>query len=472
MDKPILEPNIPEPSIPVGLVPTPTNQYRQHRKQKTAIEANGKPAHAEAPLNPPITAAPIPIPILTGSRVLIYKQDPSVAEITIRKVYLPTFTSNGPQDLRLKSMGLPTVSKNAFGDFIQTPGTDAFDSVQAFAVARLTLTMVQRALAMNGLPNALPWQWNSASNIEPLQVHAHGLPDVMNAFYSRTQRSIKFGDFVAPGTTQRIFTCRSFDIVSHETGHAVLDALKPGWILAGNPPQTGGLHESFGDLVAVFLALSQYDQVEAIIAQTKANLHDKTFLSDLAEQFGLALGRPNGLRNADNNLKLSQTGTEVHAISQVFTGGIYDVLADIFQFERNSSKKDDAQVLHECAQYLFGLLLRAIIAAPASAATYTHVVNQMLLKCFADGKPVAYRNFIRNQFTMREVVVSPTPLHADFKDGTELKPFEHESIHKNVMQDRSTCCGTMKHEEYFEIDSFLKQEEKELKEACGKKSEV
>ena len=53
----------------------------------------------------------------------------------------------------------------------------------------------------------------------------------------------------------------------------------------------------------IFLALSQLDQVEAVIAQTKADLHNKTFLADLAEQFGLALGRPNGLRNADNNLK-------------------------------------------------------------------------------------------------------------------------------------------------------------------------
>jgi hypothetical protein len=464
----ILAPKEPE-AIPVGLVPTPTNQYRQHRKQKTAIEANGQPTHAEVPLQSPISAAPVALPALTGSRVLIFKQDPSVAEIGIRKVFVPSFVSNGPQDLRFKSMGLATVSKNAFGDFIQTPGTDAFDSVQAFAVARLTLTMVQRVLALNGLPNALPWQWNTANNIEPLQVHAHGLPDVMNAFYSRSAKSLKFGDFVAPGTTTRIFTCRSLDIVAHETGHAILDALKPGWIMAGNPPQTGGLHESFGDIVAIFLALSQYDQVEAVIAQTKANLHDKTFLSDLAEQFGLALGRPNGLRNADNDLKLSQTGTEVHAISQVFTGGIYDVLADIFTFERNIAKKDDAQVLHECAQYLFGLLLRSIMAAPNTGATYTNVVNQMLAKCFADGKPVQYRNFIRNRFTFREVVVSPVPLTSDYKEGTELKAFEHESLHKNATQDRSTCCGTMKHDEYFDIESYLRKEEKELKEASSKK---
>ena len=123
-----------------------------------------------------------------------------------------------------------------------------------------------------------------------------------------------------------IKACRSFDIVSHETGHAVLDGLKPQWLNADNPPQTGGLHEAFGDLTAIFLALSQLDQCDAVVAQTKARLHDKTFLADIAEQFGLALGNTNGLRNADNDLTLSQAGTEVHAISQVFTGALYDIL--------------------------------------------------------------------------------------------------------------------------------------------------
>jgi hypothetical protein len=93
----------------------------------------------------------------------------------------------------------------------------------------------------------------------------------------------------------------------------------------------------------------------------------------------------------------------------------------------------------------------------------------MLAKSFADGKPVQYRNFIRNRFTFREVVVSPTPLTSDFKEGTELKAVEHESLHKTSVQDRSTCCGTMKQDEYFDIESYLKKEEKELKEASSKK---
>ena len=78
-------------------------------------------------------------------------------------------------------------------------------------------------------------------------------------FYGREQRCLKFGDFVPTGQAERVFTCRSSDIVSPEAAHAVLDGLKPDWLLAHNPPQTGALHEAFGDLTAIFLSLWQLD---------------------------------------------------------------------------------------------------------------------------------------------------------------------------------------------------------------------
>jgi len=443
-------------SLPISFVPTPTREYREHRK---AVRATREPA-APSPIPIPI---PIPLP-LPGARVLMWKQDPSVGEIGIRKAYLPGHVFTGPRDARITSQGIPPVSPNAFGDLIQTPGTDAFDAVHTFAVVRQTLTLYQRAL---GSP--LPWQWNSGTNTDPLSAFAHGLPNTQNAFYSRGQKALKFGFFPKPGAPPNpvIFTCRSLDIVSHECGHAILDGLKPNWILGG-PPQTGGLHESFGDLTAIFLALSQMDQVEAVIAQTKANLHDKTFLADLAEEFGLALGRPNGLRNADNDFKLSQVGTEVHAISQVFTGGIYDVLADIFRFEQKPGQKDDAKVLYDVAEYLRNLLLRAIIQAPATAATFADVVNKMLAITVPDGKPVQYRNFIRNRFTIREVVVSSTPLTADHSDKQELAPGVQDE--PGAVQDRRGCCGTMRLAEFTGEEAALQAQIDELKQHLSKKA--
>lgn len=412
--------------LPRGLVPTPTREYRTFRAKNALV--TGK-LRSRA-----LAAVPIPVPVSQGTRVLMWKQDPSVAEIGIRTAYLPGHVFAGPRDARIVIQGLPPVAANALGDFIVNPAdADAFDAVHTFAVVRQTLTMYQRN--RGGAP--LPWQWNGPGNTDPINVFPHaGI--AMNALYDRNAKALKLFFFTKPGdppTAPQIFTCRSLDIVSHETGHAVLDGLKPDWLGLGNPPQTGALHESFGDLSAVFLTLSQLDQVEAIIAQTKANLHDKTFLSDLAEQFGFALGRTNGLRNADNDLKLSQVGTEVHSLSQVFTGGVYDVMADIFAHEQRTNLKDDAAVLYDVGQYMTGLVVRAIIAAPAAAATFADVVNEMRELVKSDGKP-QYRPFITNQFALREVVL-PNSLD-------EEGPLEAHIVDEpTAVQDRRGCCGTM-----------------------------
>jgi hypothetical protein len=448
-------------SLPISLVPTPTREYREHRKRVQTLAQPGTPV---------IPSIPLPLP-LPGARVLIWKQDPAVAEIDVRKAYLPGHIFQGPKDARIASANvgpntLPAVGPNAFGDLIQVPGTDAFDAVQTFAVARMTLTMYQRARAAGGTAAPLPWQWNSGTNADPLTIFPHGLPEEQNAFYERQTKSLRFGHFSRQGSNppQRVFTCRSLDIVAHETGHAVLDGLKPNWLLSSNPPQTGGLHESFGDLTAIFLALSQLDQIEAVIAQTKANLHDKTFLADLAEEFGLALGRPNGLRNADNDLKLSQVGNEVHAISQVFTGAIYDILADIFAFEQQPAIRDDAVTLLQAGQYVMSLVLRALIGAPATAATYADVANQMLQIAAADGKPAEYRTFIRNRFTVREVVVASTPLTETLDANITDDP--------DAVQNRSTCCGTMKLPEYNGAEEVLEAEREDLRAYLAKMEKV
>jgi hypothetical protein len=437
--------------VPVGFVPEPTAEYRAHRKLLKATVSVGAP-----PVPSPI---PIPVPIPAGPRVLMWKQDPSVAEIGIRKAYLPRPVSTGPSDARVKVTiaGVPAIPPNAMGDFIQTPLTPEFDAVHAFAVVRGTLTMYQRALAAGGAPATVPWQWNTPTVADPIQVFPRH-SNMQNAFYSRTGRLLAFGFFPKAGST--IFTCRSLDIVAHETGHAVLDGLKPNWLLSGNPPQTGALHEAFGDLTAIFVTLSQLDQVEAVIAQTKANLHNKTFLADLAEEFGLALGQPMGLRNADNDLKLGQVGNEVHALSQVFTGAMYDIVADIFAFERRPLVRDDAVTLHSVGQYVMSLLIRAIQAAPASAATFADIANQMLLIANADGKPVEYRNFIRNRFVIREVVVSPTPLTEDHHLTHTLKATTH--IADSMPQNREACCGTMMLPENNGVDESIVKEQREF----------
>ena len=411
---------------------------------------------AAAPIPVPI---PIPIPLIAGSKFLIWKQDPTVLDPGIRLSFIPSVVLDGPRDSRITTQltAITPVHANINRDFIFTPGSPEFDCAHAFAIVRETLTMFQRT--RGGAP--LPWAWNVGGNTDPMKVFPRA-GVTPNAFYSRGAKSVNFFFFTPSGASAPVFTCRSLDIVAHETGHAVLDGLKPGWLASGNPPQTGGLHESFGDLTALFLACTQLDQVDAAIAQTKANLHNKNFLAALAEQFGAALGFPQGLRNADNDQKLSQVSNEVHAISQVFTGAMYDVLADIFTFEKiqQGAVKDPARILLEVAAKLCKLLVDGIAASPAIGATYADVVNHMLVVSNGQGDPPIYRSFLRSRFTTREVVVSPTPLTAmregrmnygdpkftEGKDATKMEAMRHDSDHAG--QNRSHCCGTMQHPEY------------------------
>lgn len=432
-------------------------------------------AHIPRPIPQPI---PFPTPFVFGSRFMVWKQDPTVSALGRRLAYMQRLVLNGPRDARIDSSltGTTPVVRNVVGDFIFGASTPESDCAHTFAVIRQTLTMWEQS---RGAP--IPWAWNTGTNTAVLTNFPRGFTGA-NAFYSRNARSARFGFFTPSGGGATVFTCRSLDIVAHETGHAVLDGLKPGWLGVGNVAQTGGMHESFGDLSAIFLALSHFDQVEALVALTRANLHAKNFLAAVAEQFGATLGRPSGLRNADNNLKLSQVGNGVHQLSQVFTGAIYDIMADIYAFElrQRGGRQEPTQILFEVAQHLRKLVLDAIIAAPASGATFTHVANSMLQISATQGDPAIYRTFIRNRFQVREVLVSATPLsetalvqgvvdleNPEFIDGdedvTELMAAypKHPSCTKGVVQDRTGTCGTMQLPEYAraqkEIDADLQK---------------
>src|SRR5436309_15024297 len=100
-----------ETPLPVGFVPTPTMEYRINRKIRRLTHVSAVPM--------PRLPAPIPVPTPIppkGARALIWKQDPSVAEIGIRKVFLPGPVLAGPRDARISIQGPPPVSPNAMGD--------------------------------------------------------------------------------------------------------------------------------------------------------------------------------------------------------------------------------------------------------------------------------------------------------------------------------------------------------------------
>jgi hypothetical protein len=122
-------------------------------------------------------------------------------------------------------------------------------------------------------------------------------------------------------------------------------------------------------------------------------------------------------------------------------------------------------VLHRVAAWLRGLLLRALTAAPDTAATYADVANEMLRLTLEDGKPPEYTTFIRNRFGQREVVEVPAGLSGPHPAGLRLAPLVQDA--PGAKQDRRACCGTMNLAEYYEVERILDAEAQALARWCA-----
>lgn len=95
-----------------------------------------------------------------------------------------------------------------------------------------------------------------------------------------------------------MFTCLSQDVIAHETTHAILDGLHDRFIQATSP-DTLAFHEGFADMVAVFQHFTQKEPLIQILAAQDGDLDVRSFLTDVAGQFGDARTRGGGsLRTA------------------------------------------------------------------------------------------------------------------------------------------------------------------------------
>lgn len=116
-----------------------------------------------------------------------------------------------------------------------------------------------------------------------------------NAFYARQIKGVCFFHYKTTSTAD------SGEAVSHETGHAILDALRPGY-LQGSGAETGAFHEAYGDAMGMLMSLQNDQTVDAIVAQTGGDLSSKrNILADCGEGFGNALGMHGGIRTSFNN---------------------------------------------------------------------------------------------------------------------------------------------------------------------------
>jgi len=191
---------------------------------------------------------------------------------------------------------------------------------------------LQRALVFfeegSGLGRPIPWAFEGNRLI--IVPHAgYG----QNAYYDRDSKSLQFYYFDDGDET--VNTCLSSDIVCHEFAHAVLDGIRP-FFNETSTIETAAFHEFTGDLAAILLTLRNKALRQQFAKATGGKIEKATTLSSIAEQFGQAVsGRPY-LRTANNKFRMSDVAkaTDPHAVSEVLTGAMFDVLkeiADLYQ---------------------------------------------------------------------------------------------------------------------------------------------
>nr|WP_294524205.1 hypothetical protein [uncultured Rhodopila sp.] len=135
----------------------------------------------------------------------------------------------------------------------------------------------------------------------------------------------------------------NFDVVGHETGHAILFSQ----VGVPAPDQVSSeylaFHESFSDLIGMIAAMNFASVTQKLLAQTGGNLYAANLVNRLGklsdrEQVRIADNETTmedvaGLRlEADGNWfdPLGQDRNQ-HALAEPLTGAIFDIMVDIFQ---------------------------------------------------------------------------------------------------------------------------------------------
>jgi hypothetical protein len=352
-----------------------------------------------------------------------YLQDPSVmSEIGVTSLNVkhtlgvPRLKDN---DITITTRVIP----NFFGDpFVFRQETPRFDAASVFATVRTTMDMYHGDLET--LKTLYPSDSAFTQKLDYWNQRKYGRLHVTpeagidaNAYYSRrgTFRELRFFSFVG-NNREFVHTCRSSEIVTHETGHSILDIMKPEYF-SSNELETGGYHESFGDQTALFWNLSHPRLCELAIQQTGGNLHQRenNFLAAMAEQFGKALGMENGLRNNDDDFKISTVEPQVHAISSVYTGAVYDAMVDAYN-EITRDITDDgkkAVKLFDIGKQLREMTIESIITLNKPNPTFSDFAHSLVTvaqkrqdsRLHTEMDSLNWPIYFTNQFTRREVPV-------------------------------------------------------------------
>jgi hypothetical protein len=266
------------------------------------------------------------------------------------------------------------------------------------------------------LPAGTSW-----STLNPVLQATLVAGEALNAFYSRPV-GLNFFQRTVRGVT--VFSGESPDVVCHELGHAILDALRP-QLFAADSIEVAAFHEFYGDASSILCALQLPTLREKVLSETQGQLNATSRLSRVAEQLGWAIRqlRPtavdgDSLRNAVNEFfyqrpallppraPASQLSSEPHSFSRLFTGAFLDALGGMLVVTGVANDPNLLTVSRDLGQ----LLVDGVRTAPITPDYFSQVAAAMIQadRTRNNGR---YRGALGNAF-VRHGILSPTAVAA------------------------------------------------------------
>jgi hypothetical protein len=338
-------------------------------------------------------------------RVLVYPQDPFIGEPEVRTMQTRDIRPGLVNSrVRIRDRRAPSAHPDSDGNYLHWAGTPEFDQVNCFYYTTFTLRMYERFARRE-----LPWSFP----LPRIDVDPHA-GDGANAFYSEQDRLVGFYSFQANGQTFN--AAQSADVISHETGHAVLDGLRD---LHNESFGLGpsAFHESFGDMASVLVALHDDSLITRVLNVTNGDMRVENFIASVAEYLQQNVSKHMQdhvqehtvyLRNALNTLKFvpfdalpyiptnpeTELGRESHNYSRLFTGAFYDILAGVYEYLKKTvhpriaihRARDivghlvvSAIELGPVGEFNFGDMAKAFLAAAHTLYSdqYAHILSQV-----------------------------------------------------------------------------------------------
>lgn len=185
--------------------------------------------------------------------------------------------------------------------------------------------------------------------IDKLRIYPHGFVGE-NAYYSPNSKSLIFGYFDSHvgylkgvgRMSGKVFSCLSFDIITHEITHAILDGIQPGFLQDTNP-DVPAFHEAFSDLIALFQHFSIPLLLRHQVSVTRGNMNAESILYKIAEQFAQGSSGESALRDALGSTDsegvwkrktpedlVKMTGLGPHARGAILVSAVFDAYVAIY----------------------------------------------------------------------------------------------------------------------------------------------